>query len=150
MSCPQHLRASSHGVPNPTHVNKSQHEDKAIKFWALKNPLKYQWNRTVIMFMQNYSHDLCWELGSHFLLDPTLNTSPKLHLHKVLPCRHPCHHTWDVGLWDPVWCGKPQLPCSQRLRAASHYGCPSREAVGSSSRTLLRVQRTWLKIANKI
>ena len=34
--------------------------------------------------------------GSRFLLDPTLNTSPKPHLQKLLPCGHPCH-TWDLG-----------------------------------------------------
>jgi hypothetical protein len=36
------------------------------------------------------------------------------------------------------------------LRAASHYGRPSREAVGLNGQTLLRVQRNGLKIANKI
>jgi hypothetical protein len=36
------------------------------------------------------------------------------------------------------------------LRAASHYGRPSREAVGLSGQTLLRVQRNGLKIANQI
>jgi hypothetical protein len=36
------------------------------------------------------------------------------------------------------------------LRAASHYGHPSREAVGLSGHTLLRVQRNGLKIVNTI
>ena len=49
-------------------------------------------------------------IGSSFLLGPTLDTSPKPHLQKVLLCRHPCY------TWDPVWSGKSQLPCSQRLR----------------------------------
>ena len=40
-------------------------------------------------------------LGLAFLFDTTLNTSPKLRLQKVLPCRHPCH-TWDLGLGTHV------------------------------------------------
>jgi hypothetical protein len=36
------------------------------------------------------------------------------------------------------------------IRAGSHYGRPSREAVRLSGQTLLRVQRNELKIANKI
>jgi hypothetical protein len=36
------------------------------------------------------------------------------------------------------------------LRAGSHYGRPSREAMRLSGQTLLRVQRNELKIANKI
>jgi hypothetical protein len=55
---------------------------------------------------------LVLRVGSSFLLIPTLNTSPEPYLQKVLPCRHPCH-TCDLG---PVWSGKSQLPCSQRLR----------------------------------
>jgi hypothetical protein len=39
---------------------------------------------------------------------------------------------------------------SHLFRAASHYGRPSREAVGLSGQTLLRVERNELKIANKI
>jgi hypothetical protein len=37
-----------------------------------------------------------------------------------------------------------------QLRAGSHYGRPSREAVRLSGQTLLRVQRNELKITNKI
>jgi hypothetical protein len=36
------------------------------------------------------------------------------------------------------------------IRAASHYGRSSQEAVGLNDQTLLRVQRNGLKIANKI
>jgi hypothetical protein len=36
------------------------------------------------------------------------------------------------------------------VRAGSHYGRPSREAVRLSGQTLLRVQRNEPKIANKI
>jgi hypothetical protein len=40
--------------------------------------------------------------------------------------------------------------CCVSLRAASHYGCPNREAVGFNGQALLRVQRDGLKLANKI
>ena len=47
--------------------------------------------------MQKIFAWLVLRVGSNLLLDPTLNTSPKPHLQKVLPCGHPCH-TWDLGL----------------------------------------------------
>ena len=40
---------------------------------------------------------LVLRVGPSFFLDPTLNTSRKRHLQKVLSCGHPCH-TWDLGL----------------------------------------------------
>ena len=61
-------------------------------------------------FYANVFAGLVSRVGSSFSLDPTLNTSPKPHLGKVWPCRHP-HHTHD-----PVWSGKSQLPCSQWLK----------------------------------
>ena len=57
---------------------------------------------------------LVLRVGSSFLLDPTLNTSPKPHLQKVLPCRHPCH-TKDL---EPVWRDKSQLLCAQTAKTA--------------------------------
>ena len=40
-------------------------------------------------------------IGSSFLFDLTLNTSPKPHLQKVMPCElHPCH-IWNLGLGTP-------------------------------------------------
>jgi hypothetical protein len=42
------------------------------------------------------------------------------------------------------------LMCEVVLRAASHYGRPSQEAVGLNGQILLRVQKKGLKIANKI
>jgi hypothetical protein len=39
----------------------------------------------------------------HLLLIPTPNKSPEPHLHKVLPCRHPCH-TWNLRLETYVKC----------------------------------------------
>ena len=52
----------------------------------------------------------CWELGvgSSFLLNPTLNTSPQSHLQKMLSCKNPCH-TWDVGLGTPCKVVSPNL-----------------------------------------
>ena len=50
--------------------------------------------------MQIYLRGLCWKLGIVFLLDPTLDASPKLHFQKVLSCRYSCH-TWDFGLESP-------------------------------------------------
>ena len=48
-----------------------------------------------------------WRVESSFLLNPTLNTSPKLDLQKVLPYRHPCH------TWDPCEVAiSPNFPCS--------------------------------------
>ena len=43
---------------------------------------------------------LVLKYGSSFLLNPTLNTSYKPPLHKVLLCTHPCH-TWDLRLGSP-------------------------------------------------
>jgi hypothetical protein len=40
---------------------------------------------------------------SYKKLDPTLNTSSKPCLQKVVPCRHPCHtHDLELGTWRPV------------------------------------------------
>jgi hypothetical protein len=41
------------------------------------------------MFYAKKFAGLVLKVGSTFLLDPTLNTIPKPHLQKVLPCRHP-------------------------------------------------------------
>ena len=119
----------SHGVPSPTHVSKvPTFEHKGtIKIWSVI--IKVGW--ILIHFMQTYLRDfmtlfelnvgkysteycqshitlLCiWimlcvlSVRSNFLLDPTLNTSPRPCLQKVLPCRHPCH-TCDLGLGTRV------------------------------------------------
>ena len=47
-------------------------------------------------------------LSSSYLLDPTLNTSPKPRPQKALSCRHPCH-TWDVGLGTACEVVSPNL-----------------------------------------
>ena len=66
---------------------------------SLKTPLKYG------LYSLKHDHDyvmlnmigLVLRVRSSFLLNPTLNTSPKPHLQKVFPCRPPCH-TWNLGL----------------------------------------------------
>ena len=99
-------RSGVHGshVPSPTHVSKSQVHTwrQSLNFWASRN----HWN------MDNYHQGgprlvytkifvgVVWRVGCSFLLDPTLNTTPKPHLQKVLPCRHSCH-TWDLRLGIP-------------------------------------------------
>ena len=98
-------------VPSPTYISKSQHGGKVpifepqeiIKIWLVI--IK---GRSWLFYAKNFTR-LVLTVGSRFLLDPTLNTSPEPHLQKVLPCGHPCH------TWDPMWSGKSQLPCSQQL-----------------------------------
>ena len=74
------------------------------------------WSRILVILCKKFS-GLVLQARYGFLLNPTLNTSPKPQLLKVRPCRHP-YHTWDLGLgtWNPVWSGKSHLSCSQRLR----------------------------------
>ena len=89
-------------VPSPTHVSKSQHGCKVptfepqepIKIWLIN--IKFI---SHLFYAKILSRHLL-RVGSRFLLDPILNTSPKPHLQKVLPCRHPCR-TWDLGLGIP-------------------------------------------------
>ena len=94
--------------PKSTHVSKSQHGDKIPTF----EPQKIHWSpikvRLWLFYITKKSWNLCCKLGLRFLLNPTLNTSPDLHLEKVLPCRRPCH-TWDIELVS-------QLPSSQQPR----------------------------------
>ena len=96
------LRAMGSQVPSHSHVNKSQHGDKVptfepqetIKIWLIIINV-WSWS-----FYAKTSHDLCWELGLVFLLDPTLNTNFELRLQKVLPCQHP-FHIHNIGLGTP-------------------------------------------------
>jgi hypothetical protein len=44
---------------------------------------------------------LVLRVRSSFLLDPTVNISPKDHFQKVSPCRHRSH-AWDLGLGTHV------------------------------------------------
>ena len=106
------LRASSHGFPSPTHVRKPRHGGKVPIF---------QSQETIEVWLI-FIRAGCWlfdagkftgfvsRVGSSFMLDPTLNTSPEPHIQKVSSCGHSCH------TWDPVWSGQSQLPCSQQLR----------------------------------
>ena len=85
--------------PSATHVSKSQHRSKVptcepqltTKIWLNIIQVK-SWLYYAQIFAQ-----LGLSVGCSFWLNPTRNTSPKPHLQKVLPCRHPCH-CWDLGL----------------------------------------------------
>ena len=92
--------------PKSTHVSKFPNEGKISTF----EPQETIRIRLIIIEVGSwlfYAQNIlgtCIESSSSFLLNPTLNTSPKPHLQKVLPCRHPCH-TWDLGLgilWKAV------------------------------------------------
>ena len=65
-------------------------------FWASRN----HQNMNLFILLRNILTGLVFKIGSSYLLDPTLNTSPKPYLQKGLPCRHPWH-TWDLGLGTP-------------------------------------------------
>ena len=93
-------------VPMPTHVNKSQHGGKVPTF-ELMNPVKYDSYWHLYYFTQKIL-GLVLQVGSSFLLNPTINTSPMPHLQKVLPCRHPCH-TWALGLGTPCEVASPNF-----------------------------------------
>ena len=85
------LKVGLPGVPSPTHVSKSQHGGKVPTFEP---------QETIKIWLIIFKAGLVLRFGSSFLLDSTLNASPKPHLRKVLSCRHPCH-TWDLGLGTP-------------------------------------------------
>jgi len=72
--------ANSHGVPSP----KSQ--------W-------YQHSHQSHVLIRSWKKNK--KIPHDFYSWPTLNSSPKPHLQKMLPCEHP-YHTWDLGLgtWD--------------------------------------------------
>jgi hypothetical protein len=76
------------------------------------NTANCYWSRILISLWKKNIAGLVLRLGSNVLFNPTRDTSPKLHLQKVLTCKHP-FHIWDLG---SVWSSKSQLPCSKRLR----------------------------------
>ena len=92
-------RASSHGVPSPTHVSKSKHGGKVptiepqqiIKVWFTSIKIR-SW-----LFMQKNSQDLCWELGLPFCLAQFWTYILSLSSKKC------CHVGIRVilGPWDP-------------------------------------------------
>ena len=97
-----HLRAGSHGVPNPTHASKSQHGGKVP---TCEPPVTTKICLIIIKIISWLLYakiftGLGLRARSSFMLDPTCNTSPRPRLLKVLPCRHPCH-SWDLGLGTP-------------------------------------------------
>ena len=77
-----HVHMGSQG-PSYAHASKSQYACKVPTYEA-KKIVKY--GQTII------------KVGTLIIsckkLDPTVNTSSKPRLQKVIPCKHPCH-TWD-------------------------------------------------------
>ena len=79
-------------VPSATHVNKSQQEGKVPTFEP-REPTRARFMLDPYYSMQKLS-GLVLRVGSNLMLDLALNTSPKSHLQKVLPCRY-SSHIWD-------------------------------------------------------
>jgi hypothetical protein len=113
-----HLRSSSHEDPRPTHVSKSQRGGQVPTFEpSRKHESRVNYHENLIFddfFNAKMLEGLKLRVGSRFLLDPTLNTSPKPHLQEVLPCRHPSHTwasrprvspqvAWALGLGRKTW-----------------------------------------------
>jgi hypothetical protein len=80
-------------VSSPTYVNKSQHGGKVPTFEPQQTItvwfVSISFGPTLIYVSKFLGHML--RVGFSFLLDLTLNTSPKHHLQRLLPCRHSCH-----------------------------------------------------------
>ena len=81
-----------------------------IKMWLVIAKVGY-W-----LFYATIFAGFVLRVGYCFLLNPTLNTSSKPHIQQVLSCRQTSISYLGLRIWDPVWSGKSQLPCSQRLR----------------------------------
>ena len=90
-----------HGFPSPKsqvpHVSKSWHGAK-LQLLSLKTLIIIKVGS--LFFYTKIFVGLVLNVGARLLLDPTPNTSPKPHLQKAMPCRHPCHN-WDLGLGTP-------------------------------------------------
>jgi hypothetical protein len=116
-------------VPSPTHVNIPQYGGKVPTFehqGPINNMVHTHSSDIFILHAKTFL-GFSLNVGSSFLLDPTPDTSPKPHLQKVMPYRHP-YHTWGwLRNGDLAWSGKSQLPCSRRLRlhrlTSSELGC---------------------------
>jgi hypothetical protein len=97
-------KVASHEVPSPGHVSKSQHGGKVptfesqfiIKIWLIINEFG-PW----LIYVKTFT-GLVLRVGSNFLHDPTLNTSPKSKVQKVLPCRY-SYHTRDLRYMGVIW-----------------------------------------------
>ena len=134
-----HLRASSHELPSPTRVSKSQPGSKVPTFEHEKiiQTIHIQIIQTLnfiklgfwLIYAQMFA-SLGLRVGSSFLLDPTLNTSPKTHVQNIgvmsykLGFRTPCevvspnfhalngwdcmeHVSWD--LWVGTHVNRPRI-----------------------------------------
>jgi hypothetical protein len=109
---PVHMRSQ---VPSPTHVSKSQHRGK-VPTSSLKKPSKYGYlslKSNLDYLMKNYSPNFNWKLGLALYSTQLSTQLPKLTSKKC--CHGGIIHAINLDL-GPVWSGKSQLPCSQRLR----------------------------------
>ena len=111
-------KASSHGVPSPTHVSKSQYMATKSQLLSLKRPLKFVLYslKLDLDYLWKQSWDLCWHLG--LALYSTQSTtqvqvSPPKSVAMQASLSFLGLRSWELG---HVWSGKSQLPCSQRLR----------------------------------
>ena len=117
--------AGSTWIPSPKSdscwelsCSKSRHGGKAptfepqgsIKIWLIIiiSP--------VLIIYVPISAELVLRVGSGFLFDPTLNTSFKPHLQRLLPCRNP-YHTWHL------WLGTPCEVVSPHFYALNGWDC---------------------------
>ena len=76
---PLYIRAGSHGGPKPQHGGKvlSFEPQETVKMWLIIIQVRS------LLFYAKIITGLVLRVGSSFLLDPILNTSPKPHLRKA-------------------------------------------------------------------
>ena len=101
------FRVSSHEVPSPKSplMLASPNMQTKPQIVSLKKSLEY-------------SRDLCWELGLAFCSTQLSTQVPGPHLLKVLPCEHPCRHTWDswLGTYVQLYVPTPLLSTAEIVR----------------------------------
>ena len=119
-SCEDRDRTMTHKLQHKTNENllglEAVHMESQVplQLWSpnmevksqpssLKRPLAYPLHSLQLdhaYFMQKKITGLLLRVGSSFLFDQALNTSPNLTSEKMLPRRHPCYN-WDFGLGTP-------------------------------------------------
>ena len=111
------VRAGSHEVPSPTRVSMSQHGGEVPTFesWDTNRILLIIFKVGSWLFYAKLFTRLLLRVGFIFVARPNSQhnswaSPPKSDaMYASMSC---------LGLrtWDPMWSGKSQLPCSQRLR----------------------------------
>ena len=111
-------------LASPNMEAKSQHLSK-------RKLLKYALYSLKVEYLFFYAKSLRtkFKVGSSFLLNSTLNTSPKPRLQKVLPSRHQCHtwDSWHLGpcmKWQTLKRPKRALSAVTNDGGAHHRICP--------------------------